>query len=330
MLWCQKNRPLATLPRSVNSRLVSNFDEGRAIPNRPTRNPPLRALVVFEVAARHMSFQLAARELNLTPSAVSHQVKSLETHLSRALFVRSNRSLALTPAGRNYYVFVRDALQKISDGSRALQESPRNEVLTVRSGGSFAERWLLPRLPLFLSENPRIDLVIDSQRTIGAVRTADIDVEIRYGRPTGSDLEVEPLREETILPLCSPMLIRGANPLRDISDLANHTLIESKFSQVTWSMWLSAQKGSIRNLRQLLFDRTNLALQAAVYGLGVALEGDFLAKEELATGRLVTPFLLRDTAMRVPLRFLVIPRSKRRIHTVRAFRDWITREMRVD
>jgi LysR family glycine cleavage system transcriptional activator len=278
-----------------------------------------------------MSFQLAARELNLTPSAVSHQVKALETHLSRALFVRSNRSLALTPAGRNYYIFVRDALQKISDGSRALQESPRNEVLTVRSGGSFAERWLLPRLPLFLSENPRIDLVIDSQRTIGgAVRTADIDVEIRYGRPTGSDLEVEPLREETILPLCSPMLIRGANPLRDIADLANHTLIESKFSQVTWSMWLSAQGGSIRNLRQLLFDRTNLALQAAVYGLGVALEGDFLAKEELATGRLVTPFLLRDTAMRVPLRFLVIPKAKRRLHTVRAFRDWIIREMRVD
>lgn len=292
-----------------------------------TRNPPLRALVVFEVAARHMSFQLAARELNLTPSAVSHQIKALETHLSRALFVRTNRNLALTPAGRNYYIFVRDALQKIADGSRALQESPRNEILTVRSGGSFAERWLLPRLPLFLSEHPRIDLVIDTQRTIGPVRTSDIDVEIRYGRPTGSDLDVEPLREETILPLCSPMLIRGPNPLRDIADLANHTLIESKFSQITWSMWLSAQNGSIRNLRQLLFDRTNLALQAAVYGLGVALEGDFLAKEELATGRLVTPFLLRDTAMRVPLRFVVIPKAKRKLHTVRSFRDWIMREM---
>lgn len=294
------------------------------------RRPPLRALVVFEVAARHMSFQLAARELNLTPSAVSHQIKALEAHLSRTLFVRSNRSLALTPAGRDYYIFVRDALQKIADGSRALQESPPNEVLTVRCGGSFADRWLLPRLPLFLSENPRIDLAIDTQRTLEPVRTSDIDVEIRYGRPTGSGLEVEPLRKESILPLCSPMLIRGTSPLRDIADLSNHTLIESKFSQVTWSMWLSARKASIPNLRHLLFDRTNLALQAAVYGLGVALEGDFLAKEELATGRLVTPFLLRDTAMRITLRYLVIPSSKRKSHTIRSFRDWIMREMQLD
>ena len=294
------------------------------------RRPPLRALVVFEVAARHMSFQLAARELNLTPSAVSHQVKSLEAHLGRPLFVRMNRSLRLTPAGRNYYTFVRDALQKITDGSRALQESPRNETLIIRSGGSFAERWLLPRLPVFLAEHPRIDLVIDTRSPLGNFGASGVDLEIRYGRPTGSDLHVEPLREETILPLCSPMLLRGPNSLRDIEDLSKHTLIESKLSQVTWSMWLSAQNGSIRNLRQLLFDTTSLALQAAVYGLGVALEGDFLAREELGSGRLVTPFLLREMAMRVPLRFLVIPKAKRNRHNVRSFRDWLMREMQSD
>ncbi len=294
------------------------------------RRPPLRALVVFEVAARLMSFQLAARELSLTPSAVSHQIKGLEEHLGRPLFVRMNRRLALTPAGRSYYTFVSDALRRIADGSRALRESPRNEVLTVRCGGSFAERWLLPRLPLFLAEHPRIDLVIQTRSAVGDFGPSGADLEIRYGRPTGSDIEVQALREDAILPMCSPILVRGPNPIRDIGDLSKHTLIESSFSQVSWSRWLREQNASIRNMRQLLFDTTSLALQAAVYGLGVALEGDFLAKEELASGRLVTPFPLRDMAIRLPLRFLVVPRSKRKLRTVQSFREWLMREMQSD
>ncbi len=294
------------------------------------RRPPLRALVVFEVAARHMSFRLAAHELSLTPSAVSHQIKALEKHLGRELFVRMNRALGLTPAGRSYYLFVREALQKISEGARAMQASPASETLTIRSGASFAQRWLLPRLPLFIAEHPRIDLVLETRPPPGGVAAASPDVEIRYGRPNAVDIHVEPLREETILPLCSPALMRGPNPLREVADLANHTLIESKLSLVTWSMWLDARKAGITNVRQLLFDSTGLALQAAVYGLGVTLEGDFLASEELASGRLVTPFFLRDMAMRAPLRFLVIARSKRKLHTVRAFRDWLMREMRAE
>jgi LysR family transcriptional regulator, glycine cleavage system transcriptional activator len=274
-----------------------------------------------------MSFQLAARELSLTPSAVSHQIKALETHLGRALFVRKNRALTLTPAGRNYYLFVREALQKIGEGSRALQASPPHDTLTIRTGVSFAQRWLLPRLPLFLAENPRIDLVLETRGPSDELAAGSPDLEIRYGRPKAADMHVEALREETILPLCSPSLLRGPNPLRDVADLANHTLIESKLSQVTWSMWLDARKADIGNVRQLLFDRTGLALQAAVYGMGVTLEGDFLASEELASGRLVTPFFLRDRAMRAPLRFVVIPKSKRKLHTVRSFRDWLMREM---
>lgn len=277
-----------------------------------------------------MSFQHAARELSLTPSAVSHQVKALEDHLGRPLFARMHRGLALTPAGRNYYHFVREALQKLTEGSRALQESPVHETLSIRSGASFAQRWLLPRLPLFLSEHPRIDLAIHTRGPNGDFSTGDIDLEIRYGRPKGTDMHVEALREETIQPLCSPTLLRGPNALRDIGDLANHTLIESRLSLFTWAMWLDAQKGSIRNMRQLLFDNTSLALQAAVYGLGITLEGDFLASAELASGSLVTPSVLRDMAMRAPLRFLAIPKAKRKLQRVRTFRDWLLREMHAD
>lgn len=274
-----------------------------------------------------MSFQLAARELSLTPSAVSHQIKTLEEHLGRPMFVRMNRALSLTPAGQGYYHFVREALQKINDASRVMEESPQNETLTIRSGISFAERWLLPRLPLFLAEHPRIDLVIDTRSEFGA---PGADLEIRYGPTKASGVHVEPLREETIQPLCSPALLRGPNALSDIRDLANHTLIESKRSIVTWAIWLSAQKATMGNKRQLLFDSTILALQAAVYGLGVALEGDFLANEELASGRLVTPFHLRDMGVKTPLRFLVIPNAKRKLKTVRSFREWLIREINAD
>lgn len=291
------------------------------------RNPPLRALVVFEVAARHMSFQLAAQELCVTPSAVSHQIKSLEEHLGRPLFVRMNREIRLTPAGQSYCHFVREALRMIGDASMAMEESPQNETLAIRSGISFAERWLLPRLPLFLAEHPRIDLVIDTRSEFGS---PGVDLEIRYGHPKASGLHVEALRQEVIQPLCSPALLRGPNALRDIRDLTNHTLIESKRSIVTWGMWLSAQKSAIGNKRQLLFDSTILALQAAVYGLGVALEGDFLANEELASGRLVTPFHLREMAVKAPLRFLVIPNAKRKLNTVRSFREWLIREINAD
>jgi LysR family glycine cleavage system transcriptional activator len=272
-----------------------------------------------------MSFQAAARELSLTPSAVSHQIKGLERHLGRPLFVRRNRQLSLTPAGRNYYASVRDALQKIMEGSRALRESPRNDVLTIRCGGSFAEIWLMPRLPVFLAEHPNIDLVLETKSQLGDFTEADL--EIRYGSTSGANLHVEALREDTIIPMCSPLLLRGAHELRDVEDLSNHTLIESKFSEVTWPMWLSSQNAAIRNVRQLLFDTTALALQAAVYGLGVVLESDFLAKEELASGRLVVPSKLRDMGVRRPLRFMVIPTAKLKLHTVQAFRHWLTREM---
>jgi LysR family transcriptional regulator, glycine cleavage system transcriptional activator len=290
--------------------------------------PPLRALPVFEAAARHMSFQLAARELNLTPSAVSHHVKALETHLGQALFLRLNRGLRLTAAGESYCSFIRHALEKIDDAGLLIRERKPAERLRIRSGPSFAEKWLLPRLPVFLVENPHIEILIDTRSPAGDFRSREIDVEIHYGRvERASGLIVEPLCEETILPLCSPVLLRGPIALRNIEDLARHTLIESERAAITWSTWLHQHHGTAFNAPRLRFDRSTLALQAAVYGLGIALEGDLLASEELAAGRLITPFSLRDTAVREPLRYLVIPRPSAKLPNVRTFRDWLLREM---
>lgn len=298
---------------------------------RTSRRPPLRALAVFEAAARHVSFQLAAHELHLTPSAVSHHIKTLESHLGQALFLRMNRKLRLTQTGARYYIFVRDALEKINEGTRQFDEPLPREILRISTGISFAQRWLLPRLPQFLAENPNIDIVLETRHSRTELRASEVDLEICYRPSSHPDMHIEPLRDETILPLCSPALLRGPRPLGHIRDLVNYTLIESTYSVVTWTMWLAQQSISeSANIRRLRFDSTSLALQAAEYGLGVALEGDFLASEELASGRLVTPFLLRGTAICTPLRYLTVPEEKQNIETVQVFRNWLFREMRIN
>src|SRR5579872_4239824 len=204
--------------------------------------PPLRALLVFEAAARHMSFQRAARELKLTPSAVSHQIHALEAHLGQALFLRLSRTLRLTQAGNNYYRYVRAAIEQLDEGSRALHDTKPRQKLCVRTGGSFAEKWLLPRLPLFLAENPHVEFLLDT-RTFEGEEPREPDMEIRYGKLNSPQFEAEPLAAETVVPLCSPALLRGPNPLREPADLAKQTLIESERSLVTWSMWLEQHHG---------------------------------------------------------------------------------------
>jgi len=274
-----------------------------------------------------MSFQLAARELHLTPSAVSHHIKALESYLGQTLFVRLNRGLRLTTAGTSYLSLVRDALEKIDEAGFLVRERRPTELLRIRSGPSFAEKWLLPRLPAFLVENPHIEMQIDTRSATGVFRFGEVDLEIHYGRIEGAGLIVEPLCAETILPLCSPGLLRGPNPLRSVDDLARHTLIESELAAVTWSTWLAQHRGSGLNAPRLRFDRSTLAILAAVYGMGIALEGDLLANEELLSGRLVTPFPLRDTAVSGPLRYLAIPESNVKVPIVQSFREWLHRQM---
>ena len=291
------------------------------------RRPPLRALAVFEAGGRRMSFRMAAEELNITPSAVSHNIKELELHFGHTLFVRFNRSLQLTTNGTSYYRYVREALERIDIGTSQLQHVQQPETLRVRVGSSFAQKWLLPRLPVFLAEHPHIDLLIDTRGPGGFFKSDDIDIAVPYGRPERTTAIIEPLRDERIVPLCSPALLRGPNRLREPRDLAKQTLIESEGSQVRWSAWLARFKNMRINPPRLRFDRSSLALQAAVYGLGIALESEFLASEELASGRLTTPFELRSTAIEAPLRFLVIPREKLKMPKVQAFRQWILEEI---
>jgi LysR family glycine cleavage system transcriptional activator len=258
-----------------------------------TKHPPLRSLAVFEAAARNGSFWRAADELNITKSGISHHIKALEVFLDTKLFVRLSRGVRLTVEGVTYYESIHEAYRHIDDGTQRLLGSPQRETLTVQCGVSFGYRWLTPRLPLFLSENPGIDLRILTPTAKLEDRSDAVDIEIRYGPSSEPGMHVESLFEENIVPMCSPAILKGRG-LLEPGDLSKFRLIESDLSEYSWSSWLSANRIGISDFSRLRFDNIMLALQAAVSGLGIALEGEFLASEELAAGRLVIPPTLHN------------------------------------
>lgn len=285
--------------------------------------PPLRSLAVFEAAARRGSFGKAAQELSITTSAVSHQIRVLETALGRELFVRLHRGVRLTIDGAAYYESIHAAWKRIDEGTRKIQKRPSAERLIVRCGVSFGVRWLMPRIPLFLAEHPEIDLQVMTPTVPRDARMPIVDVEIRYAAVEQPGLHVEPLFEEVILPLCSPTLLKERPALREPKDLANFRLIDSDISVINWANFLSVNRIALSDFSRLKFDNILLALQAAVSGLGIALEGEFLAGEELATGRLIVPPALRGLTIRKSLRSLVVPESQLQSEKVVLFRNWL-------
>jgi LysR family glycine cleavage system transcriptional activator len=293
------------------------------------QRPPLRTLSFFEAAARCGSFRIAAQELHITTSAVSHQIRKLETFVGKPLFVRHGRGVKLTIEGAAYFEAIRAAYERIDEGTNKVCHNSSRETLTIRCGVSFGLRWLLPRIQLFISQYPDIDLQIYTPTAFHDASIPPIDVEIRYGPVIETGLCVEPLLEETILPLCSPALIKNRNILREPKDLSAFRLIDSEVSVVNWAQFISANRIPISNYSTLKFDSILLGLQAAVSGLGIALEGDFLAGEDLAAGRVIVPPALRQLAIRRSLRSFVVQEPNSGVDKIMVFRDWLFKMLSV-
>jgi len=287
------------------------------------QRPPLRTLSFFEAAARCGSFRIAAQELHITTSAVSHQIRKLETFVGKPLFVRHSRGVKLTIEGTAYFEAIRAAYERIDEGTNKVCRNSSRETLTIRCGVSFGLRWLLPRIQLFISQYPDIDLQIYTPTAFHEAPMPPIDVEIRYGPVIETGLCVEPLLEETILPLCSPALIKDRNILREPGDLFAFRLIDSEVSVVNWAQFISINRIPLLNYSTLKFDNILLGLQAAVSGLGIALEGDFLAGEDLAAGRVIVPPALRQLAIRRSLRSFVVQEPNSGVDKIIIFRDWL-------
>lgn len=283
--------------------------------------PPVANLLAFEAVARRRSFALAAAELHLTASAISHQVARLEADLGVRLFERSAHGVRLSDAGQRYLERVAGALSAISAATEDLRKGVGNS-LYVHSAPSIASLWLMPRLHGFAQAHPEIALNLSAAHTHSDFALGQADIDIRYGVPQWGDLVVEPLFEERIVPLASPAFIRR-HRLKRIDQLCNVPLIQSNVSVVQWSDWLRAFSNN-RAPEQfaLRFDRAQMSLDAAAQGLGVALESATNAGLYLAAGRL-KPVFGMDNAVRVKAHFVVYPSRHARRPSVEAFLSWI-------
>ena len=286
--------------------------------------PPITNLQAFEAVARRRSFVLAAAELHLSASAVSHQVARLESHLGVRLFERSAHGVRISAAGERYLSRIEGALSAIAAASEDLRQGVSNS-LYVHSGPSFASLWLMSRLQGFAQAYPDIALNLSAAHTHSDFESGQADIDIRYGVPNWPNLVVEPLFEECIVPLASPEYIRE-HRLKRPEHLLGAKLIQSNVSVVQWSDWFAAFTDKRAPDRfSVRFDRAQMSLDAAVQGLGVALESATIAGQHIADRKLKPVFGL-EKAIKVKAHFLVYPARHAKRPPVEAFLSWLHRE----
>lgn len=250
------------------------------------RLPPLNTLRLFEAAGRHLSFKAAAEELNITPSAVSHGIQSLEEWLGVELFLRAGRSLSLTTAGKHYLPNVRVALEQITRSSEAVPGRRPTGRLSISVAPSFAHCWLVPHLRDFRDKHAEIEVVLDTSRDRIEFPRDGIDIAIRRGEGKWDELYSECLFMEDLIPVCTPTI---AKSIHGFEDLANHTLLHVTDVAEDWTAWLAlAHRDGVNQTRGLRFDTVQLAMEAAIQGLGVAIGRLPIMVQAISDGRLAT------------------------------------------
>src|SRR3979490_1039538 len=288
------------------------------------RLPSLNGLRAFEAAARHLSFTVAASELNVTQTAISHQIRRLEEELGIRLFIRKNRALALTPEAREYLPGIRAAFNDLRLATDRLLRKDDDKVLTISTLASLAAKWLLPRLTDFQEAHPGIDVRITTSTSLVDFQRDDVDAAIRYGRGQWPGLRADWLMADELFPVCSPALLRGDKPLRCPQDLVHHTLLHSSGGyDDDWRQWLTAAglPADISKQPGLSFDLIFLTVQAAIDGSGVAMGRTSYVQDDIAKGRLVVPF---EIALSADAGFyLVSPAGRTDSPKLAAFRQWL-------
>lgn len=292
---------------------------------------PLNALRAFDAAARHMSFKQAAEELHVTPAALSYQIRSLEDLLQVKLFERSNRKVALSPAGARLYPGARDAFQRLSAAVEQVAPDHDDHVLVISAGPAFSAKWLAPRLSRFLELHPDLDPRISANLIKSDFANEQIDVAVRFGGGDYPDLKSILLMEDAVTPMCSPDLVSDDRSLRAPGDLRNFALIHDDslkpFPHAPgWAAWLErAGISDIDTERGLRFNHADHALDAAIEGAGVVMGRTVLGDRDLRLGRLVKPFDL-EISLQYSF-YLVAPPDKWGNANVTAFRNWILNEI---
>ena len=286
--------------------------------------PSSASLKAFEAAGRHLSFLLAAKELNVTAGAVSRQIQSLEVFLGRRLFVRYNRRVELTPLGREFLEEIRTPLRQIADAAARVHDASAGPSLSILAYPTFAIRWLMPRWGSLHHHYPQIDIrLTTSLNPVDFERSGnDMAIEVVREGEARPGLVTDKLVDVVTFPVCAPEL---AASLAEPRDLAEQTLLHSDPRPADWQKWLKiAGVAEVDPRKGLHFESSNLAYHAAIEGLGVAIGIEALVREDLEQGRLVRPFeASRRSGHPVQL---VYHRAKADNPSLVAVRDWLLQE----
>lgn len=291
-----------------------------------TRLPPLNAIAYFEAVARHGGVTTAARELLVSPSAVSQQIRSLEETLGVRLFRRANRRLIPTADGEHLYASASEALELIRQARRRIERKCERWRLTVRVAPSLGDSWLSSRLVRFILDNPEIDLHVDATPEITDFETENVDLDIRYGAGDWPGLFVEALTTDVFLPVARPdhPIFESNGDIR--GRLQQARLIHSIKSRVQWADWLTHNGLEPDIAREgLRFDRSYMSLHIAEQGVGVALENTTYLLGSLSDRRLL-PVFPEARRIALPAHWIVCPNRNLHRRPVATFRNWLLRE----
>ncbi len=291
--------------------------------------PPLRALTAFEAAARLGSFRLAAGELGITRSAVSHQVKALEQRLGIQFFRRDARRAELTQAGHIYYPAIREAFDQIETQTRALRPAVNDNELTIQVYFTVALKWLIPRLHDFERRYPDMKVRLSTSYFDWDFDEKHVDAGIILARNKSPQHYYRPLFRSLLTPVCAPELMKGPNAIKTPQDLKKHKLLYVYTAEEDWHLWFEA--AGVKGLKlsdRLAVDSYILAQEAAVEGRGVAMTIGPFATEEIKMGRLVQPFPLL-----VPHRHqwqFACNGEHRMKPKIKRFEDWLVKQIAAD
>jgi LysR family glycine cleavage system transcriptional activator len=292
--------------------------------------PSLDLLTGFEAAARHLSFTKAGEELFLTQSAVSRQIKELEEQLGVPLFHRRHRALVLTDAGQQFYAAAAQVITTMRTATERLRtQSGRKRPLSVTTTHSFAALWLIPRLAGFTRTHPGVDVRITADTRVQDLERDGLDLAIRHGPPSLAGPNAVRLFGERVFPVCSPKLLKR-NPLRQPSDLKNHTLLQyddpdARHPWLHWKTWLEvAGIPELRPAATLSLSGFEQIIPAALAAHGVALGRSPLVKDLLAEKKLVAPF--KTTADPARAYFVIPSKAAASRPEVQEFVEWLKGE----
>lgn len=289
------------------------------------RLPPMSSLRAFEAAARHRSFKQAASELGVTPTAISHQIRSLEEHLGGKLFERRARKVALTADAQTLYPVLRDGLDSFAQAVEHILASRTRAIVTISATTAFTAKWLVPRVSRFQAKWPDIDLRLQASDELVEVGARGVDLAIRYGRGSYPGVTSTPMLADRFAPVANPKLgVSSPDDLHRVP-IIHFDWRRSDPAHPTWTSWFGAAGlAEIDPASRLRFSDESHAIQAAVASQGVALLSLVLVHDEMESHLLESPF---GPSIEGLTYHLVEPASEQRSAHVLAARDWLLAEV---